>query len=87
MIKPYAIARRSVAAYYPETNVLIPISEKAAAGKSNQPASQMPAYYGDSQQIPPRPFTFQRQILLAAWIAPGRVFRDMLVSRCIGVWA
>jgi molybdopterin-dependent oxidoreductase alpha subunit len=37
-IVPYAIARRSAAAYYPETNVLIPISSVAA--KSNQPASK-----------------------------------------------
>src|SRR5271169_2051459 len=35
-IVPYAIARRSAAAYYPETNVLIPICSVAA--KSNQPA-------------------------------------------------
>jgi hypothetical protein len=33
---PYAIARRSAAAYYPETNVLIPI--RSVAAKSNQPA-------------------------------------------------
>jgi molybdopterin-dependent oxidoreductase alpha subunit len=37
-IVPYAIARRSAAAYYPETNVLIPIHSVAA--KSNQPASK-----------------------------------------------
>jgi molybdopterin-dependent oxidoreductase alpha subunit len=37
-IVPYAIARRSAAAYYPETNVLIPICSVAA--KSNQPASK-----------------------------------------------
>jgi molybdopterin-dependent oxidoreductase alpha subunit len=37
-IVPYAIARRSAAAYYPETNVLIPIGSVAA--KSNQPASK-----------------------------------------------
>jgi hypothetical protein len=37
-IVPYAIARRSAAAYYPETNVLIPISSVAA--KSNHPASK-----------------------------------------------
>jgi molybdopterin-dependent oxidoreductase alpha subunit len=35
-IVPYAIARWSAAAYYPETNVLIPICSVAA--KSNQPA-------------------------------------------------
>src|SRR6201984_3092790 len=35
-IVPYAIARRSAAAYYPETNVLIPI--RSVAAKSNQPA-------------------------------------------------
>jgi hypothetical protein len=29
-IVPYAIARRSAAAYYPETNVLIPIRSDAA---------------------------------------------------------
>ena len=34
-IVPYAIARRSAAAYYPETNVLVPIGSVAA--KSNQP--------------------------------------------------
>jgi molybdopterin-dependent oxidoreductase alpha subunit len=34
-IVPYAIARRSAAAYYPETNVLVPIRNVAA--KSNQP--------------------------------------------------
>jgi molybdopterin-dependent oxidoreductase alpha subunit len=37
-IVPYAIARRSAAAYYPETNVLIPI--RSVADKSNQPASK-----------------------------------------------
>jgi molybdopterin-dependent oxidoreductase alpha subunit len=37
-IVPYAIARRSAAAYYPETNVLIPIHSVAA--KSNQPAAK-----------------------------------------------
>jgi molybdopterin-dependent oxidoreductase alpha subunit len=37
-IVPYAIARHSAAAYYPETNVLIPICSVAA--KSNQPASK-----------------------------------------------
>jgi molybdopterin-dependent oxidoreductase alpha subunit len=37
-IVPYAIARRSAAAYYPETNILIPICSVAA--KSNQPASK-----------------------------------------------
>jgi molybdopterin-dependent oxidoreductase alpha subunit len=35
-IVPYAIARRSAATYYPETNVLVPINSVAA--KSNQPA-------------------------------------------------
>jgi molybdopterin-dependent oxidoreductase alpha subunit len=35
-IVPYAIARRSAAAYYPETNVLVPI--RSVAAKSNQPA-------------------------------------------------
>ncbi len=35
-IVPYAIARRSAAAYYPETNVLIPV--RSVAAKSNQPA-------------------------------------------------
>jgi hypothetical protein len=34
---PYAIARRRAAAYYPQTNVLIPICSVAA--KSNQPAA------------------------------------------------
>jgi molybdopterin-dependent oxidoreductase alpha subunit len=37
-IVPYAIARRSAAAYYPETNVLISVCSVAA--KSNQPASK-----------------------------------------------
>jgi anaerobic selenocysteine-containing dehydrogenase len=37
-IVPYAIARRSAAAYYPETNVLIPVCSVAA--KSNQPAAK-----------------------------------------------
>jgi molybdopterin-dependent oxidoreductase alpha subunit len=37
-IVPYAIARRSAAAYYPETNVLVPI--RSVAAKSNQPASK-----------------------------------------------
>jgi anaerobic selenocysteine-containing dehydrogenase len=37
-IVPYAIARRSAAAYYPETNVLISI--RSVAAKSNQPASK-----------------------------------------------
>jgi molybdopterin-dependent oxidoreductase alpha subunit len=35
-IVPYAIARWSAAAYYPETNVLVPI--RSVAAKSNQPA-------------------------------------------------
>jgi molybdopterin-dependent oxidoreductase alpha subunit len=35
-IVPYAIARRSAATYYPETNVLVPI--RSVAAKSNQPA-------------------------------------------------
>src|ERR1700735_543349 len=35
-IVPYAIARRSAAAYYPETNVLVPI--RSVAAKSNCPA-------------------------------------------------
>jgi hypothetical protein len=34
-IVPYAIARRSAAAYYPETNVLVSVCSLAA--KSNQP--------------------------------------------------
>jgi hypothetical protein len=37
-IVPYAIARRSAAANYPVTNVLIPI--RSVAAKSNQPASK-----------------------------------------------
>src|SRR6202050_3488217 len=37
-IVAYAIARRSAAAYYPETNVLIPI--RSVAAKSNQPAAK-----------------------------------------------
>jgi molybdopterin-dependent oxidoreductase alpha subunit len=37
-IVPYAIARRSAAAYYPEANVLVPI--RSVAAKSNQPASK-----------------------------------------------
>jgi hypothetical protein len=37
-IVPYAIARRSAAAYYPETNVLVPI--RSVAAKSNQPAAK-----------------------------------------------
>src|ERR1700693_1314404 len=37
-IVPYAIARRSAAAYYPEANVLVRVSSVAA--KSNQPASK-----------------------------------------------
>jgi molybdopterin-dependent oxidoreductase alpha subunit len=37
-IVPYAIARLSAAAYYPETNVLIPV--RSVAAKSNQPASK-----------------------------------------------
>jgi molybdopterin-dependent oxidoreductase alpha subunit len=37
-VVPYAIARRSAAAYYPETNVLIPI--RSVAAKSNQPAAK-----------------------------------------------
>jgi anaerobic selenocysteine-containing dehydrogenase len=37
-IVPYAIARRSAAAYYPETNVLIPI--RSVAAKSNQPVAK-----------------------------------------------
>jgi molybdopterin-dependent oxidoreductase alpha subunit len=37
-IVPYAIAHRSAAAYYPETNVLVPI--RSVAAKSNQPAAK-----------------------------------------------
>jgi len=37
-IVPYAIARRSAAAYYPETNVLVPV--RSVAAKSNQPVSK-----------------------------------------------
>jgi hypothetical protein len=37
-IVPYAIARRSAATYYPETNVLIPV--RSVAAKSNQPAAK-----------------------------------------------
>ena len=37
-VVPYRIARRSAAAYYPETNILIPI--RSVAAKSNQPASK-----------------------------------------------
>ncbi len=37
-VVPYAIARRSAAAYYPETNVLVPI--RSVAAKSNQPAAK-----------------------------------------------
>src|SRR5271170_6713750 len=37
-IVPYEIARRNAAAYYPETNVLIPI--RSVAAKSNQPAAK-----------------------------------------------
>jgi molybdopterin-dependent oxidoreductase alpha subunit len=37
-IVPHAIARSSAAAYYPETNVLIPI--RSVATKSNQPAAK-----------------------------------------------
>lgn len=37
-VVPYAIARRSAAAYYPETNVLVPVGSVAA--KSNQPVSK-----------------------------------------------
>jgi anaerobic selenocysteine-containing dehydrogenase len=37
-IVPYSIARRSAAAYYPETNVLIPV--RSVAAKSNQPVSK-----------------------------------------------
>jgi molybdopterin-dependent oxidoreductase alpha subunit len=55
-IVPYAIARRSAAAYYPETNVLIPI--RSVAAKSNQPASKCiritltPADHGEALHFP-----------------------------------
>ena len=55
-IVPYAIARRSAAAYYPETNVLIPICSVAA--RSNQPASKCiritltPADHGEALHFP-----------------------------------
>jgi molybdopterin-dependent oxidoreductase alpha subunit len=55
-IVPYAIARRSAAAYYPETNVLIPICSVAA--KSNQPAAKSiritltPADHGEALHFP-----------------------------------
>jgi len=54
-IVPYGIARRSAAAYYPETNVLIPI--RSVAAKSNQPASKCiritltPADPGEALQL------------------------------------
>jgi hypothetical protein len=53
---PYAIARRSAAAYYPETNVLIPI--RSVAAKSNQPAAKCiritlrPADSGEALHFP-----------------------------------
>jgi hypothetical protein len=37
-IVPYEIARRRAAAYYPETNVLVPI--RSLAAKSNQPPAK-----------------------------------------------
>jgi hypothetical protein len=37
-VVPYPIARGSAAAYYPETNVLVPI--RSVARGSNQPASK-----------------------------------------------
>lgn len=37
-VVPYEIARRSAAAYYPETNVLVPL--RSVAAKSNQPVSK-----------------------------------------------
>jgi len=55
-IVPYAIARRSAAAYYPETNVLIPVCSVAA--KSNQPAAKSmritlaPADFGQDLRLP-----------------------------------
>jgi hypothetical protein len=55
-IVPYAIARRSAAAYYPETNVLISVCSVAA--KSNQPASKCiritltPANHGEALHFP-----------------------------------
>jgi len=55
-IVPYAIARRSAAAYYPETNVLISVCSVAA--KSNQPASKCiritltPADHGEALHFP-----------------------------------
>jgi molybdopterin-dependent oxidoreductase alpha subunit len=36
IVVPYTISRRSAAAYYPETNVLVPI--RSVAAKSNQPS-------------------------------------------------
>jgi molybdopterin-dependent oxidoreductase alpha subunit len=56
-IVPYAIARRSAAAYYPETNVLVPI--RSVAAKSNQPASKCvritltPAVSGEALNFSP----------------------------------
>src|SRR6204780_1452270 len=55
-IVPYAIARRSAAAYYPETNVLIPI--RSVAAKSNQPSAKSiritltPTNSGEALQFP-----------------------------------
>ncbi len=55
-VVPYAIARRSAAAYYPETNVLIPI--RSVAAKSNQPAAKSiritvcPADSGEALHFP-----------------------------------
>jgi molybdopterin-dependent oxidoreductase alpha subunit len=55
-IVPYAIARRSAAAYYPETNVLVPI--RSVAAKSNQPAFKCiritltPAEAGEALHFP-----------------------------------
>src|SRR5260370_7930976 len=54
-IVPYAIARRSAAAYYPETNVLVPI--RSVAAKSNQPAYKCtPITLSPSQSDHVRPF-------------------------------
>lgn len=38
LVVPYAIPRRCAAAYYPETNVLVPL--RSVADGSNQPASK-----------------------------------------------
>lgn len=83
VIVPYAIARRSAAAYYRENTVLVPF--RSVAAKSNQPASQCirialtPADGVGALHFP-------RQISFATWVELCRVFPDKRYVTATATW-